>query len=191
MAMAIGETDALFIADPQNDFMPGGMLAVPQGDEIFAALNPLTHKLPLVICSQDWHPANHISFKERGGPWPPHCVQKSWGADFHPALDQSRAALVLRKAFDPDREQYSAFEETETADMLKGRGIRRLFIGGVATDYCVLFSTLDARKGGLECFVILDGIRAINAEPGDDMRALAKMEEAGAHLISSGEVDRV
>lgn len=189
--MPITDADALFIADPQNDFMPGGVLAVPEGDRIFEALNPLTHRLPLVICSQDWHPENHVSFKIRGGPWPPHCVQRTPGADFHPDFDQSRAAIVLRKAFDPDLEQYSAFEATETVDMLKGRGIRRLFIGGVATDYCVLFSTLDALKGGLEAFVILDGVRAINAEPGDDMRALAKMEEAGARLISSSEVDEV
>lgn len=180
--------NALLIVDMQNDFMPGGALAVPDGDKIIPVINHLIAKVPFVLASQDWHPANHISFKQQGGPWPPHCVQKSLGADFHPLLDQSKISLIQRKGYLPEREQYSAFDQTGLAEMLKCRGVKHLFITGVATDYCVLWSTLGALEGGLDCTVVLDGIKAVEVHPGDGEKALEKMKAAGAKLMTSREL---
>lgn len=181
----INPSDALVIIDPQNDFMPGGALAVPGGDEIFRVLNPLVHRFSLVVGSQDWHPADHISFRDRGGPWPPHCVQKTKGAEYHPDLDQSRLSVVVRKGYDPDIEQYSCFDEkSRLAEMLRGRGVGRIFIGGVATDYCVRYSTLGALRGGLEVYVLTDAVRGVDVNPGDSERALEEIKSAGAYLIT-------
>lgn len=181
-------SDALLIVDPQNDFMPGGSLAVSEGDQIFMALNPLVHQFDLVIASQDWHPVNHISFVAQGGPWLPHCLQGTKGADFHRDLDQSRLALIVRKGFDPQREQYSCFDQTGLAKMLLARGVERIFVGGVATDYCVLNSVLGALEGGLKVQVLLDCIRAVNVKPDDGKRALENMQAAGAALTTSKDI---
>lgn len=185
----VTESDALFIADPQNDFMPGGALGVPNGNEIFVALNPLTHRFPLTLISQDWHPANHISFKARGGPWPPHCVQMTAGADFHPDLDQSNVELVVRKGFNPDQEQYSAFDKVRLGDMLGGRGITRIFMGGVATEYCVHDSAVGAIEQGMKVVVLTDCIRPIDVEPGDGERALEDLRSRGAQVVDSSELE--
>jgi len=182
------DTDALFIADPQNDFMPGGALGVPEGHAIFPALNPLTHRFRLVLISQDWHPANHMSFTERGGPWPPHCVQMTPGADFHPALDQSAVHLVVRKGYDSEREQYSAFDEILLGDMLKGAGVTRVFMGGVATEYCVHDSAVGALNQGLDVVVLTDCIMPIDVKPGDGKRAIEDLRSRGAEIVSSSEV---
>lgn len=183
------EKDALFITDPQNCFLPGGVLATPKGDEIFKVLNPLSKKFKLVVASQDWHPPNHISFKDRGGPWPPHCIQGKEEAEFSPKLDQSNISLIVRKAFDPDEEEYTAFDEyTQLSNMLKARGIERVFFGGIATDYCVHDSVMGALKGGLDVYVLTDAIKAINAKPGDEERALEDMKEHGAKLITSKDI---
>ncbi|MCL5291984.1 MAG: nicotinamidase [Actinobacteria bacterium] len=185
----INQDDALVIVDPQNDFMPGGALAVPGGDEIFPILSPLIRSFPLVVASQDWHPANHISFKEQGGPWPPHCVQRTKGAEFHPDLDQSRLSIIVRKGFDARHEQYSCFDETsKLSGMLKGRGVSRIFVVGVATDYCVRYSVHGALEGGLGVFVLTDAVRGVDVKPGDSERALAEMKAAGAVLITSSEL---
>ena len=181
----MAELKTLLIVDPQNDFMPGGSLAVPEGDAIIPVLNNLMPAFDLVIASQDWHPADHISFKDQGGLWPPHCVQKTPGADFHPQLDQSKLSLIIRKGWRRDREQYSCFDETELAPMLRARGVKRIYVGGLATDYCVLNSVRGALDGGLEVNVILEAIRAVNVKPDDGRRALADMEAAGARLVSS------
>lgn len=180
--------EALLIVDMQNDFMPGGALAIPDGDKVIPVINKLSAKIPFVLASQDWHPRNHISFKERGGPWPPHCVQKSKGADFHPDLDQSKISLIQRKGYLPDREQYSAFDQTGLAEMLKCRGVEHLYITGVATDYCVFWSTLGALEGGLKCTVVLDGVKGVEVQPGDVEKALEKMKQAGAQFATSDEV---
>jgi len=191
MAVKINpDKDALVIIDPQKCFMPGGVLAVPKGDEIFDVLNPLTKKFKVVAASADWHPPNHMSFKEQGGPWPPHCVQMREDADFSPKLDQSNLSLVVRKGFNPKKEQYTAFDEiSKFGDMLKAKGINRIFVGGVATDYCVHDSVLGALKDGLEVYVLTDAVKAINAKPGDEDRALDDMEQNGAKLITSKDIE--
>lgn len=191
MAVKINpDKDALVIIDPQKCFMPGGVLAVPKGDEIFDALNPLTKNFRVVAASADWHPPNHISFKEQGGPWPPHCVQMREDADFSPKLDQSNLSLVVRKGFNPKKEQYTAFDEiSKFGDMLKAKGINRIFVGGVATDYCVHDSVLGALKDGLEVYVLTDAVKAINAKPGDEDRALDDMKQNGAKLITSKDIE--
>ena len=186
--MEIGPLTALLIVDPQNDFMPRGSLAVPEGNEIFSTVNTLTRQVPLAMASQDWHPVNHISFKEQGGPWPPHCVQGTAGAEFYPELDQSRVALIVRKGYLPEREQYSCFDQTGLAQMLKGREMRDLLVTGVATDYCVLWSALGALEGGLKVFVVKEGVRGVEVNPGDVEQAFDKMAGAGAEIISSREI---
>ncbi|MBE0447630.1 MAG: isochorismatase family protein [Actinobacteria bacterium] len=190
MAVEINpKKDALVLIDPQICFMPGGVLAVPGGDKIFDVINPLTKKFRVVAASADWHPPNHISFKERSGPWPPHCIQMREDANFHPKLDQSNLSMVVRKGFNPDKEQYTAFDEvSQFGDMLKARGINRIFVGGVATDYCVHDSVIGALKEGLDVYVLTDAIRGINVKPGDEERALEDMKEHGAELITSKDI---
>ncbi len=183
------EKDALVIIDPQVCFMPGGVLAVPQGNEIFSVINPLTHRFRVVAASADWHPPNHVSFKERGGPWLPHCVQMREDANFTPELDQSNLSMVVRKGYNPEKEQYTAFDEVSRfGDMLKARGISRIFVGGVATDYCVHDSVIGALKEGLDVYVLLDAIKGINVHPGDIEHALEDMREHGAKLITSKDI---
>ncbi|HXG90889.1 MAG TPA: bifunctional nicotinamidase/pyrazinamidase [Blastocatellia bacterium] len=186
--------DAAFVlVDIQNDFCPGGALAVNEGDQIVDVVNSLMPEFPLVISTQDWHPANHISFKERGGPWPPHCVQGTRGAELHPALDQSPIAYYFRKAYTPDRDAYSEFEgrddQGRTLDeVLKSHKVKKVFVAGLATDYCVKATVLDALKLGYDTYAITDAMRAVNVEPGDDQKALEEMKRNGAHLITSGEI---
>ncbi|HEY3374260.1 MAG TPA: isochorismatase family protein [Candidatus Aquicultor sp.] len=183
------DTDALIIIDPQICFMPGGVLAVSHGDEIFDIINPLSKRFKLVAASADWHPPDHISFQERGGPWPPHCLQMQPDANFSPRFDQSNVSLIVRKGYNPDKEQYTAFDETSRfGDMLKARGISRIFVGGVATDYCVHDSVLGARAEGLDVSVLTDAIRGIDVKPGDVDRALDDMKAHGARLITSKDI---
>src|SRR5215471_18950132 len=133
---------ALLLVDIQNDFCPGGALAVPEGDQVVNVANKLIPRFQFVVATQDWHPANHISFKARGGPWPPHCVQGTFGAELHPGIDATAVNAFVRKAFTPDRDAYSEFEgETPDGltldDVLRRRGITTLYLTGLATDYCV------------------------------------------------------
>jgi nicotinamidase/pyrazinamidase len=158
------EHDALIIVDVQNDFCPGGALAVAAGDEVVPILNRLAPHFGTVVATQDWHPANHRSFAAQGGPWPPHCVAGTAGADFHPALDQSAIDLTVKKATTPEQEAYSGFDGTDLAARLRERGVRRVFVGGLALDYCVDATALDARKAGFETSVILDATRAVFPE---------------------------
>jgi nicotinamidase/pyrazinamidase len=182
-------TLALLIVDPQVDFCPGGALAVPQGDAIFPAVNEVASRVPLVVASRDWHPADHCSFEARGGPWPPHCQAGTPGAEFHPALDRSHLAEVFSKGSDRDQEAYSAFDGTGLAEWLRSRHVRRLLVGGLATDYCVRASVLDARREGFEVAVLEDAIGAVEVHPGDGARALAEMRAAGAELSRSTDID--
>lgn len=178
-------TDALLIVDPQVDFCPGGALAVPSGDSIFEAVNRAAARVPLAVASRDWHPWDHCSFQAQGGPWPVHCVAGSPGAEFHPNLDASRIERVFSKGTDPAREAYSAFDGTGLAAFLKARGKTRLFVTGLATDYCVRASVLDARKEGFDVVVLDDGIGAVDVNPGDGERALDEMKAAGADVARS------
>jgi nicotinamidase/pyrazinamidase len=182
---------ALVLVDIQNDFCPGGALAVRDGDEIVPIVNQLILHFPVVVATLDWHPADHCSFRVQGGPWPPHCVQGSRGAELHPDLDTSRITFNVRKAFTRDKDEYSEFAGVDE----KGRSLRellrnvkQLYFVGLATDYCVRATALDALKLGYEVFVVTDAVRAVNVKPGDGKRALAEMERAGAHLGTSAEL---
>lgn len=181
--------DALLIVDPQVDFCPGGALAVPEGNAIFPALNRASRILPLTVASRDWHPAGHASFQAQGGPWPVHCQAGTPGAEFHPDLDADRIAHVFSKGTDPGQEAYSAFDGTGLAGWLREHGVRRLYVGGLATDYCVRASVLDARREGFDVVVLEDAIGAVDVAPGDGDRALAEMRAAGAEVGGSGDLD--
>ncbi len=175
--------DALLIVDMQNDFCPGGALAVPRGDEVVAVLNrwieKARHESIPVFASRDWHPANHVSFKDRGGPWPPHCVQHTPGAEFHSGLTLPGEAQVVSKGIDPDKDSYSAFGGTGLAELLGDAGTRRLWIGGLAQDYCVKASAMDAAQLGIEVHLIAEGTFPVNIRPEDGDKALQEMRDAG------------
>ena len=180
--------DALLIVDVQHDFLPGGSLAVPLGDEVVTILNRYIHAfqaqgLP-VYATRDWHPERHCSFRERGGPWPPHCVANTTGAGFAVALQLPPATVVISKATTLDADAYSGFEGTDLDSRLRAAGIRRLFIGGLATDYCVLNTVRDALRLGFTVFLLADAIRAVDVQPGDGKRAEEEMVKLGAQRIT-------
>jgi nicotinamidase/pyrazinamidase len=172
------------LVDVQVDFLPGGALPVPNGDAVVPVLNEAIatfseRHLP-VIASRDWHPPDHCSFRARGGPWPPHCIAGSPGAQFAPALRLPPDALVVSKAVTPGVDAYSAFGGTDLDTRLRAFGIERLIVGGLATDYCVLNTVLDARRSGYAVVVLVDAVRAVDVHDGDGDRALAQMRAAGA-----------
>lgn len=191
---------ALVVVDVQRDFCPGGALAVPQGDEVVPVLNRWVEAFAQrgrpVVYTQDWHPENHVSFRQRGGPWPPHCVQGTEGAAFHPQL--VLRGTVFRKGFDPDQEAYSGFDGalaegdrgvragTSLADWLRQHGVRQLYVGGLATDYCVRATVLDGLNEGFQVTVLVPAVRAVDVRPGDGRRALAEMQARGA-ILAGGE----
>ena len=174
--------EALLIVDFQNDFTPGGALAVSGGDEIAPRVNELAAdpRFDLVLATRDWHPPDHGSFTDQGGIWPVHCVQGTPGAELHESLDQTRVDIVLDKGQDPGTDGYSAFDGTNLGDLLRERGIDRVTIAGLATDYCVKHSALDARHEGFEVIVDATGVRGVEVKPGDSDRALDEVRAAGA-----------
>lgn len=187
MTAAVNERDAVLIVDVQRDFLPGGRLAVPRGDEVVPVLN---HCLDLarrrnipVFASRDWHPPNHCSFRPQGGPWPEHCVAGTPGAEFAPGLQLPPDAIVISKATAADADAYSAFASTDLARQLRELDVKRLLVGGLATDYCVLNTVRDARKEGFEVLLLEDAIRAVDIKPGDGARAEREMREAGAMAV--------
>lgn len=171
---------ALIATDVQRDFLPGGALGVRDGDAVVAPILAKVADAGLVVATRDFHPANHCSFHERGGPWPPHCVIGTPGAAIHPSID-AVAQLIISKGTDPEREQYSAFDAGLGA-MLQARGIRRLVIGGLATDYCVRSTALAARGAGFEVEVVAEACRAVDVQPGDGDRALDELRAAGVAI---------
>lgn len=180
--------EALVIVDFQNDFTPGGALAVPRGDEIAERLNELAGepRFDLVIATRDRHPPDHGSFREQGGPWPRHCVQGTPGAELHPRLDRSRIDAVIDKGQDPTTEGYSAFENPELEQLLRERGIERVTVVGLATDYCVKNTALDALRRGFEVEVDTSATRGVDVQPGDSERALEELRRAGAKIVAGG-----
>ena len=184
MRVGIDKRDALIIVDVQRDFCPGGTLPVPNGDAVVPVLNgyiKIFRKAGASIyATRDWHPPNHASFKEKGGIWPTHCVQGTEGAKFHPELELPKVAVVVSKATDPEKDAYSGFESTNLKEELEGKRIKRVFIGGLATDYCVKSTILDAIKQGFETVLLQDAIRGVNLKPHDDERAIKGMVAAGA-----------
>jgi nicotinamidase/pyrazinamidase len=183
--------DALVVTDVQNDFVTGS-LAVPGAAAIVLPLNRAidafhARALP-VIAIRDWHPPGHCSFSATGGPWPEHCVQGSEGAQFVAGLRFGPVALLVSKGTDPDAEAYSGFKGTALAGELRARGVRRLFIGGLATDYCVLNTVQDAIGEGFDVVVMVDGIAAVDVHPGDGAKALDTMRCVGARLARTDDV---
>jgi nicotinamidase/pyrazinamidase len=183
--------DALLVVHVQRDFCAGGSLPVPGGDEVVPVLNQwLAVPGLLKIATRDWHPANHCSFKAQGGPWPPHCVQGSLGGQFHPDLRTVGAAAVISTATDPAREAYSGFDAPALLETLRRHQVRRLWVGGLATEYCVKETVLAALTHGFEVFVIEDAIRGIEAQAGDCDAARHQMQQAGAVFVSTADVLR-
>jgi nicotinamidase/pyrazinamidase len=187
---ALSPTEALLIVDVQNDFCPGGALPVAEGDQVVPVLNRWIEAArrdgAVIVASRDWHPHGHISFRERGGPWPVHCVQNTPGAAFHPGLNLPASALVLSKGTAPDRDNYSPFVDTDLADTLRRQAVQRLWVGGLAQDVCVRAAVLDALAAGFVVHVIEDATRAVNVTPGDGQRALEEMRIQGAVIESRG-----
>ena len=176
--------DTLILVDVQRDFLPGGALGVPEGDAVIPVLNRYIalareKRIP-IFASRDWHPPGHCSFREQGGPWPPHCVVGTEGARIAPDLELPSSAIVIDKATTPAEDAYSAFNGTSLARELRARGVKRVHVGGLATDYCVLNTVRDARKEGFEVVLLTDAIRAVNVNAGDGARAVAEMLEKGA-----------
>ena len=202
--------NALILVDLQNDFLPGGALAVPQGDEVIPLADQLQRQFDLVLATKDWHPSDHGSFaanhpgKKPGDRiildgieqilWPVHCVQNTRGAEFAPSFDSYRIAHVFYKGTERNIDSYSTFfdnahgRHTGLAHYLEKRGIKDIYLMGLALDYCVKYSALDARHLGLKTYVIVDGCRGIDLEPGDIDRALKEIKHAGAVLLKSPEL---
>lgn len=177
--------DALLIVDVQNDFCPGGALAVPRGDEVVPVLNNIAQFFFLVVATQDWHPKDHSSFVAYGGLWPTHCVQDSEGAKLHKDLWVAKSAILVQKGTDVTRDAYSGFENPKLHRVFRAMDKRRLFVGGLATDYCVKATVLDALKLGYRVYVIEDAIRAVDPNAGDGDRAIEEMKRAGATFVHS------
>ncbi|MEM4312022.1 MAG: nicotinamidase [Nitrososphaerales archaeon] len=185
--MELDKKSALIIVDVQRDFCPGGALPVPEGDKIIPALNEYIKRfkkkgLP-IFATRDWHPEDHISFKPRGI-WPPHCIKNTNGATFHPDLKLPKDVIIISKAYDRDKEAYSSFQDTELDKILREKGVKRLFIGGLATDYCVKNTILDALKHNYETYFLEDASKGIDAVKGDVEGAIKEMVEKGAKKIT-------
>ena len=178
-------SEALIIVDFQNDFTPGGALAVPEGDAIGARVRELidSGRFDLVVATRDWHPPDHGSFAEHGGPWPPHCVAGTPGAELHDAVPRDRVDVIVDKGIDPQTEGYSGFESTGLEALLRERGIDRVTIVGLATDYCVRATALDALREGFAVELDRAGVRGIDAQSGDAERALGEVQAAGGRVV--------
>lgn len=177
--------EALLIIDFQNDFVPGGALAVEHGDEIAGRVRELmdSGRFDLVVATRDWHPPDHASFVEQGGPWPPHCVQGTPGAELHDSLDRSRIDHVVDVGSGQADEGYSGFEKSDLAEILRSHNIDAVTVVGLATDYCVRASALDALREGFEVTVDSAGVRGIDVQPGDSERALDEVVGAGGTVV--------
>lgn len=202
--------DALLIVDVQNDFLPGGSLAVPEGDQIIPVINTLQKKFSLIIATRDWHPANHGSFASNNKGtkvgdtieldgldqimWPDHCVQGSPGAELSPLLNQTMIQRIFFKGTNPKVDSYSAFFDnghriqTELHDYLQKKKVKRLYITGLAADVCVYFTVKDALELGYETILVTDATKGVNMQPDDTEKALADLEQRGAKLIQSDEI---
>jgi nicotinamidase/pyrazinamidase len=180
--------NALLIIDFQNDFTAGGALEVPDGDAIAAPVKRLADRFEFVAATRDWHPPDHASFEEQGGPWPVHCVRGTHGADFHPAMRDVSLDAVVDVGQGRDDEGYSGFENSDLARILCENEVRDVFVCGLATDYCVRASAIDACREGFGVTVVEDAVRGVEVNAGDSERALRDVREAGARIATSDEV---
>jgi nicotinamidase/pyrazinamidase len=180
--------DALLVVDPQVDFFPGGALPVADGDGILRTVNRAMRVfseagLPIFV-TRDWHPADHCSFTAQGGPWPAHCVKGTAGAELHPDLEPPPIFSIVQKATSSDREAYSDFEGTQLDHVLRGLGIKRVVVCGLALEYCVRAACLDAINAGFTAVLLIDGTRAVEVEPGDGERTIEELREAGVEILT-------
>lgn len=187
--MSSAREDALIVVDVQNDFCPGGTLAVSEGDAVVPVLNVYMERAAAagmpIAASRDWHPRETVHFRQFGGPWPPHCIQETPGAAFHPALRLPQSTFVVSKGMGPQDDGYSAFEGNAPdgrglLEELRAWGVTRLHVGGLTTDYCVRTTVLDGLSAGFDVRLLKDAVRAVNVRPGDGARAIAEMLAAGA-----------
>ncbi len=190
--MKIVNTDALLIVDVQNDFCPGGALGVNNGNKIVPIINELQNKFENIILTRDLHPENHCSFSKNpefiDGSWPEHCVKNTNGAEFHPKLIVPQNAPIISKAQNPRKDSYSGFDEADLMNILKEKNIRRLFIVGIATDYCVKFTAIDALKNKFEVFIILQACAAVDVPPGSANLEIEKLKAMGVNIINPKEL---
>lgn len=193
MKINITDKSALIVVDVQNDFCPGGALAVPAGDMVVSVLNTYSKRfiekgLP-VYFTRDWHTENHVSFKSQGGIWPPHCIQGTEGAKFHHELVILANAIIISKGMYTDRDAYSGFQDTDLGSQLTATGVRRLFIGGLATDYCVKSTVLGALNNGFEVVFLSDASKGVDVNKGDSELAIEEMLREGAIKIILEDID--
>jgi len=192
MTIILGPKTALVVVDVQNDFCPGGALPVPEGDTVVPVLNKYIRHFEAtgapIIFTRDWHPPDHLSFKAQGGPWPPHCIRNTEGAKFHPALVIPVDAEIVSKAETRD-EAYSFFQGSDLADKLRKR-IHTLFVGGLATDYCVKETVLDALKHKFEVYLLTDASKGVDVKPGDSEKAVRVMVQSGCKPITKKQLQK-
>ncbi|WP_457570193.1 nicotinamidase [Desulfurobacterium sp.] len=193
MKVSLTEKDALIVVDVQKDFCPGGALPVPFGDKVVEPLNLYikifsSAGLP-IFATRDWHPENHISFKKNGGLWPVHCLQNSEGAEFHDNLRLPPDAFIINKGDRPELEAYSGFQGTLLDSLLKERGVKRVFVGGLATDYCVKHTVIGGLNLGYQVFLLSDAVAAVNVNPQDGEAAVMEMLGKGAVSIVLEDID--
>jgi nicotinamidase/pyrazinamidase len=174
---------ALILVDVQNDFCPGGALAVPDAEAVVEPINQMAREARFVIATRDGHPPDHGSFVEQGGPWPVHCVSGTAGAELHPGIDRGLIDAVVDKGQAPDREGYSGFEDTELEDLLRDRGVDGVDVTGLALDYCVKATALEARRAGFDVTVHRGATRAVEVQPGDTERAVEELRAAGIEVV--------
>jgi len=190
--MNIGKHDALLVVDVQNDFLPGGALSMAGGDRIVPVINRISALFTTRVFTRDWHPADHVSFS--GHPqfldqsWPPHCIQNTWGAQFHADLKIDAKDRIVSTGDNPQEENYSSFHGTDLEAWLRRRDIRRIFIAGLATEYYVLTSAMDGLQPGFEVLVLEDAVAGVDVPPGSAARALQKLRDSGVHILSSGDL---
>jgi nicotinamidase/pyrazinamidase len=171
--------DGLIVVDVQNDFCAGGALPVPDGDAVVDPINRLAEQFQFVVATRDWHPPNHGSFVEQGGPWPVHCVRDTHGAQLHPRLHSSQIDAIVDAGREPEDEGYSGFEHTELERLLREQDVDRVHVTGLALDYCVRATAMDARRAGFDVVLHTGATRSIDAQPGDGQRALQELRDAG------------
>jgi nicotinamidase/pyrazinamidase len=175
--------DGLIVVDVQNDFCGGGALEVPDGDAVVEPINRLMQQFSFVVATRDWHPLDHDSFRAQGGPWPVHCVRESPGAQLHPGLESDRIDAIVDAGYEPDLEGYSGFDATDLETLLREHDVDLVHVAGLALDYCVRATALDARRKGFDVVLHLGATRAIDAHPGDAERTLEELRQVGVQVV--------